>query len=63
MTSVTWGKLATVKKAVGAFVGGLGGVWAVVLAADWSTKTGAIASIVPIVSAVVTYFTPKNEPA
>lgn len=60
---MSFAKVAAYKKAIGAFVGGLGGVWAVVLAADWSTKTGAIASIVPIVSAVVTYFTPKNAPA
>jgi hypothetical protein len=57
---MSWAKVAGYKKAVGAFVGGLAGVWAVVLAADWSSKDGAVASIVPIVAAVVTYFSPKN---
>ena len=57
---MSFAKLAQYKKAIGSFVGGLAGVWGVVLAADWSTKSGVIASIVPIVSAVVTYFTPKN---
>ena len=55
-------KINEYKKAVGALISGLGAVWAVVLAADWSTKSGAIASIVPIVSAVVAYVV-KNVPA
>lgn len=59
---MTWAKIATAKKAVFAFVAGLGALWAVVGAADWSSKSGAIASIVPIVSAVVAYFT-RNAPA
>ena len=59
---MTWSKIATAKKAVFSFVAGLGAIWAVVGAADWSSKDGAIASIVPIVSAVVTYFT-KNAPS
>ena len=60
---MTWEKLAGAKKAVAAFVGSLAGVWAVVVAADWSNKNGVIASIVPIVAAVVTYFSPKNKEA
>ena len=55
-------KIQEIKKAVGAFVGGLAAVWTVVLAADWSTKSGIIASIVPIVSAVVAWAV-KNVPA
>ncbi len=58
---MSWAKVAEAKKAVAAFVGGLAGVWAVVVAADWSSKNGVIASIVPIVAAVVTYFSPKNK--
>ena len=58
---MTFAKIQTYKKAVFSFVAGLGTIWAVVGAADWSSKQGAIASIVPIVSAIVTYFT-KNEP-
>ncbi len=54
-------KLAYYKKAVFTFVAGLSGIWIVVGAADWSSKQGLYASIVPIVSAVVTYFT-KNKP-
>lgn len=60
---MTWEKLAGAKKAVAAFVGSLAGVWGVVVAADWSNKNGVIASIVPIVAAVVTYFSPKNKEA
>ena len=58
---MTLQKLSEAKKAIASFVGGLGGVWAVVVAADWSTKDGLLASIVPLVAAVVTYFSPKNE--
>ncbi len=57
---MTFAKLAAYKKAVAAFIGGLAGVWGVVVAADWSSKDGLIASVVPIVAAVVTYFSPKN---
>jgi len=57
-------KIQEYKKAVAAFTGSLGAIWAVVVAADWSTKNGAIASVVPIVTAIVTYFSPKNaEPS
>ena len=55
-------KVQEIKKAVAAFVVGLGGIWTVVVAADWSSKQGAIASIVPIVTAVVVWAT-KNIPA
>ncbi len=58
---MSWAKIAAAKKAVFSFVAGLSAIWAVVGAADWSSKDGAIASIVPIVSAIVTYFT-KNQP-
>lgn len=61
---MSFAKLAEYKKAVFAFVGGLSAVWVVVGAADWSSKNGLVASIVPIVAAVVTYFSPKNaEPS
>ncbi len=55
-------KINEYKKAIGALVGGLAATWAAVLAADWSTKQGIIASIVPIVSALVAYIV-KNVPA
>lgn len=55
-------KIQEYKKAVAAFVTSLAGVWAIVVASDWSSKQGAIASIVPIVTAVVTWVV-KNVPA
>lgn len=48
-------------KAVVAFVGGLGGVWAVVAAADLSTRAGLYASIPAIVTAIGVYLA-KNKP-
>ena len=55
-------KLAEYKKAVAAFVGAAVPVYAVLIAADWSTKNGLIAAIVPVVAALVTAFSPKNAP-
>lgn len=57
---MSFAKLAKYKKAVAAFVGAVSAVWVVVAAADWSSKDGLIASIVPIVAAIVTAVSPKN---
>ena len=54
-------KIQEYKKAIAAFLGALAPVWAIVEAADWSTKAGLEASIIPIVAGIVTALAPKNK--